>query len=80
MWGIVICPVDYLNTVSYFDVRKCRDSNKKYQPSGAGGTRSRPATPHHLQHLIAHLIQNGWWGQEIGQTLGFCVLPSTLSK
>ena len=22
----------------------------KYQPSGAGGTRSPPATPHHLQN------------------------------
>ena len=31
----------------------------EYQPSGAGGTRSPPATPHHLQHLSARLIQNG---------------------
>ena len=31
----------------------------KYQPSGAGGTRSPPATPHRLQHLIACFIQNG---------------------
>ena len=28
----------------------------KYQPSGAGGTRSPPATPHRLQHLPAHFI------------------------
>ena len=27
---------------------------QKYQPSGAGGTRSPPATPHRLQHLTAH--------------------------
>ena len=24
-------------------------NSKKYQPSGEGGTRSPPATPHHLQ-------------------------------
>ena len=36
----------------------------KYQPSGEGGTRSPPATPHHLQHLTACLIQNGWQGLE----------------
>ena len=33
--------------------------NIKYQPSGAGGTRSPPATPDRLQHLTACLIQNG---------------------
>ena len=38
----------------------------KYQPSGAGGTRSPPATPHRLQHLPARLIQNGWQGLETG--------------
>jgi len=31
---------------------------RKYQPSGAGGTRSPPATPHRLQHLTACFIQN----------------------
>ena len=31
----------------------------EYQPSGTGGTRSLPATPHRLQHLTARLIQNG---------------------
>ena len=30
----------------------------KYQPSNAKGTRSTPATPHHLQHLTAFVIQN----------------------
>ena len=40
---------------------------KKYQPSGgAGGTRSPPATPHRLQPLTAHLIQNGRRGLERG--------------
>ena len=34
----------------------------KYQPSGAGGTCSLPATLHRLQHLTACLIQNGWQG------------------
>ena len=38
----------------------------KYQPSGAGGTRSPPATPHRLQHLTARLIQNGRRGLERG--------------
>ena len=41
----------------------------KYQPSGAGGTRSPPATPHRLQHLTAQFIQNGRRGLEICQTL-----------
>ena len=39
---------------------------KKCQPSGAGGTRSPPTTPHRLQHLTACLIQNGQQGLEIG--------------
>ena len=30
-----------------------------YQLSGAGGTHSLPGMPHHLEHLTAHLIQNG---------------------
>ena len=38
----------------------------EYQPSGAGGTRSPPATPQRLQHLTARLIQNGWQGLEKG--------------
>ena len=42
---------------------------KEYQPSGAGGTRSPPATPHRLQHLTAQFIQNGRRGLEICQTL-----------
>ena len=46
-------------------------NNGKYQPSGAGGTRSPPATPHRLQHLTAHFIQNGRRGLEIGQTLDY---------
>ena len=36
----------------------------KYQSSGAGGTRSPPATPHRLQHPTACLIQ----------PLGYCTL------
>ena len=39
----------------------------KYQPSGAGGTRSPPAMPHRLQHLTARLIQNGRQGLEKGK-------------
>ena len=38
----------------------------KYQPSGAGGTHSPPATPHRLQDLTARIIQNGRQGPEIG--------------
>ena len=38
----------------------------EYQPSGAGGTHSPPATPHRLQHLTARLIQHGRRGVEIG--------------
>ena len=40
--------------------------NEKYQPSGAGGTRSSPAMPHRLQHLTARFIQNGRRGPEMG--------------
>ena len=28
----------------------CSRKSKRYQPSGAGGTRSAPAMPHHLQN------------------------------
>ena len=38
----------------------------KYQPSGAGGTRSPPAMPHLLQHLTTRLIKNGRRGLERG--------------
>ena len=31
------------------NIRCCKHS-QKYQPSGKGGTRSPPATPHHLQN------------------------------
>ena len=57
-------------------IKKSLDSKnkKKYQPSGAGGTRSPPATPHRLQHLPAHHIQNGRWGPGIGQALGYWTL------
>ena len=52
----------------------------KYQPSGAGGTRSPPATPHRLQHLPAHFIQNGRCGLGIDQTLGYWTLRSTFDR
>ena len=42
------------------------EENPKYQPSGAGGTRSAPATPHRVQHLTARLIQNDRQGMEKG--------------
>ena len=51
-------------------MRKVDDGGKKrirkYQPSGAGGTRSPPATPYRLQHLTAHLTENGQQGLEKG--------------
>ena len=52
----------------------------KYQPSGAGGTRSPPSTPHHLKHLTARFIQNGRQGPEIGQSLVNWTLRSTFAK
>ena len=52
----------------------------EYQPGGAGGTRSPPATPHRLQHLTACFIQNGRRGPEIGQTLSYWTLRSTFAK
>ena len=48
--------------VTFSDVK----ASQEYQPSGTGGTRSPPATPHHLKHLTACLIQNGRQGLEIG--------------
>ena len=54
-----------------FSQAEQKDLGLKYQPSGAGGTRSPPATPHRLQHLPAHFIQNGRWGPGTGQTLGY---------
>ena len=67
------------------------ENNDKYQPSGAGGTRSPPATPHRLQCrtacnaappaiFTARFIQNGPQGPEIGQTLGYWTLRSTFAK
>ena len=49
---------------------------QQYQSSGAGGTRSPPATPRHLQHLTASLIQHGRRGLVIGQTLCYWTLQS----
>ena len=51
-----------------------KKNNDEYQPSGAGGTRSTPATPHRLQHLTAQFIQNGRLGPDIGQTLDYWTL------
>ena len=39
-----------------------RNEYRKYQPSGAGGTRSPPATPHRLQRRTAYKINNGHEG------------------
>ena len=50
----------------------------KYQPSGAGGTRSSPATLHSLKHFTAGVIRNGRGGLEIGQTLGYWTLNQLL--
>ena len=52
----------FLSAHNLVDNRIANDA--KYQPSGAGGTRSPPATPHRLQHLTARLIQNGRQGLE----------------
>ena len=41
---------------------KVRVFSWKYQPSGAGGTRSPPAAPHRLQRRTACKIQNGRQG------------------
>ena len=54
--------------------------NFKYQPSGAGGPRSPPATTHRLQYLTPRLIQNGRRGLERGQTFGYLTLRSTFAK
>ena len=51
----------------------------KYEPSGEEGTRSPPATPHHLQNLTACLIQNVRRGLEISQTLCYRI-PCTFAK
>ena len=49
----------------------------KYQPSGARGTHSPPATPH---HLAARGPRNGWQGLESCLHLGFLELLSTFVK
>ena len=50
-------------------IQKCLNLNRwwgltflKYQPSGAGGTPSPPATPHRLQRRTTCKIQNGCQG------------------
>ena len=50
----------------YKITRKLPEIKNKYQPSGAGGTRSPPATPHRLQHVTARSIQNGGQSLERG--------------
>ena len=54
----------YLKNIK--NMTKKYEIQNKYQPSGEGGTRSPPAMPHRLQHLIARLIQNGRQGLERG--------------
>ena len=39
-------------------IQKRKQEQWKYQPSGTGGTRSPPATPHHLQHLTSCFSEN----------------------
>ena len=46
---------------------------RKYQPSGAGGTLSLPATLHCLQYLTLRFIQNGQQGPDISESLGLLV-------
>ena len=56
----------------YVDLGNIQDQQQqqsKYQPCGAGGTRSLPAMLHCLQYLTACLIQNGLQSLEISQTL-----------
>merc|ERR1712012_146353 len=54
----------------YNDNDKCSDIEVEYQPSGAGDTRSQPATPHRLLRCTAcyaapsatlHRLQNPKW-------------------
>ena len=42
-----------------YDVATSKKITFEYQPSGAGGTHSPPATPHRLQRHTACKIQNG---------------------
>ena len=61
-------------------VIKLKRSKLNTSLAAPGVTRSPPATPHRLQHLLAHFIQNGRWGPGIGQTLGYWTLRSTFAK
>ena len=74
--SVIPFPVCEYTAIHYKDGRRL----EKYQPSGAGGTRSAPATPRRLQHLTAHFIQNGRQGPEICQTLCYWTLRSTFAK
>ena len=67
---------DIVWEVGYTVIKIRRDCNFdfEYQPSGAGGTRSPPATSHRLQYLPARFIQNCRWGPGIGKTLGYWTL------
>ena len=53
--------VDFILPLSQEEQKEHEQEQQEqvYQPSGARGTRSLPATPHRLQHLTARLIQNG---------------------
>ena len=40
-------------SINQSNTKYVSDKNKKYQPSGEGGTCSQPATPYRLQQLTA---------------------------
>ena len=63
-WHIVCLPPNIESTQpdNYLQTFNSAQYLLQYQPSGKGGTRSPPATPHRLQHLTACLIQSGHRG------------------
>ena len=66
------------NTIycSVYNIKFKQKEIKKYQPSLAGGTLSRPVTPHRLQHDTACKMQNGQGGTP-KQNARLCLLLST---
>ena len=60
-------------------MRKGRDGgeNKKKKNTSLAAP---GALANRLQHLPSNFIQNGRWGPEVGQTLGYLTLRSTFAK
>ena len=53
------------NSIIHEQILMARKIREKYQPSGAGGTHSPPAMPHHLQNPkwppVGLKMANGVW-------------------